>query len=81
MRDYEKNIIRLSKVSRFPDIDVEALSKAVALARRQVFDETSYEDLVTQAISNLPEGITSFERGVVSGIVLAQMTNRRSSER
>ena len=76
MTDYEKNRISLSKVSRFPDIDLEVITKAVALARRQVFDKSSYEDLVTQAIANLPDGITSFERGVVSGIILAQMTNR-----
>jgi hypothetical protein len=75
MTDYKNKIIGLSKSSRFADIDLEAISKAISLALRQVSDKTSYEDVVTQAIANLPDGITSFERGFVSGIVLAQMTD------
>ena len=73
MTDFDNNKIRLSKVSPFPDIDMDAIAKAIELAREQVTDKTSYEDLVIQAISNLPDGISSFERGVVSGIVLAQL--------
>lgn len=76
MTDNESNKIRLSKVSRFPDIELEAITEAIELARQQVADKASYEDIVTQAIANLPDGITSFERRVVSGLVLAEMMER-----
>lgn len=50
------------------------MTNAIALARRQVSDKSLYEDMVAHAIANLPNGISAFERGVVSGLVLAQMT-------
>jgi hypothetical protein len=81
MTEHEKEIIRLSKISRFADIDLREILNAISLARRQTNDEASYEDVATQAIANLPDGISSFERGVVSGIVLAQMTSPHQSKR
>lgn len=79
MTDYENKKIGLSKVSRLIDVDLESVLKAISLAHHQVNDKTSYEDVVTQAIANLPDGLSSFERGVVSGIVLAQMADTPSS--
>jgi len=72
--------IRLSEISRFPDVDLDAIIKAIELARQEVSDESSYEDVVAQAIANLPDGITSFQRGVVSGIVLAQLDRDPSTD-
>jgi hypothetical protein len=74
MTEHDNKKISLGNISRFPDIDLSAISKAISLARSQVSDKSSYEDVVTQAIANLPGEISSFERGVISGIVLVQIT-------
>ena len=70
MTGSDSKILRLSKHSGFPDVDLQAIEAAIALARQQVTGVFSYEEIVVQAIANLPDGISSFERGVVSGIVL-----------
>ena len=77
MTDHQKYLLALGEISRFPDIDLRSILDAIASARAQVLGDASLEAIVARAVANLPEGVSSFERGVVSGIVLAQKAGPR----
>ena len=73
MTDDHGRRMELSKISNYPDIDLGQMLRAISLARATLPEHSTYEDVVAQAIANLPDGAGSFERGVVSGLVLAQI--------
>jgi hypothetical protein len=52
---------------------IDQITRAISLARAHLPQKSSFEDIVSQAIAYLPAGTSSFERGVVSGMVLFLM--------
>lgn len=73
MADDQGRRVALSKLSNYPDIDLDKMLRAISLARAPLPKNSSYEDIVSEATAYLHNGATSFERGVISGIILAQL--------
>jgi hypothetical protein len=72
------NIIAFSKHSRFPDVDLDRVRRAVDLAWADGGAATA-QDVASRALRNLPGTVSDFERGIVAGIVLARSAFHHAS--